>query len=195
MPSDVYVASFGAGFSGITHGIRPGWRYDAISEARTWCGIPGSFGIQHNHSGAHVDITCRNCGKAGNRFRELTIGVSMSRYHVLSDESETWNTDPHWTHSETLEWDADAQEEYPDPVEWAVAILRNRHIVQTPCMAGFPDLSPSSSPIEDARPSEWLGGTSADNYTTEETEWCVRLPPEWSSTERTAVFQRVTSYN
>lgn len=194
MPSDVYVASFGAGFSGTTHGIRPGWRYDRIADARTWCGIPGSFGIRHNHSGKHVDITCRNCGKSGHRFRELSINVDMRRYYVLSDETETWETDTHWTHSEKLEWDEDAREDYPDPVDWAVAILRNAHITQTPLFAGFPDLHPSGSPILAVQPHEWLGGTADDSYTTEQTEWSVRLPSEWSSTERTTVFQRVTSY-
>lgn len=192
MPSDVYVASFSDSNSDVTHGIRPGWGYDRMPDARTWCGIPGSFGIQHNHSGAHVEITCRNCGKAGHRFRELSITVDMRRYYVRSDESETWQTDAHWTHSETLEWDAEAREEYPDPVEWAVAILGNAHIVQTPCMAGFPDLSPSSYPVTDVRPPEWLSGTSPDNATDEETEWTVRLPSAWSTGERTAVFRRVT---
>lgn len=194
MASSDYVATFSPGFSGTTHGIRAGWSYDAISEARTWCGIPGSFGIQHMHSGAHVDITCRNCVRTGNRFRALSIEVLMSRYHVLSDESDTWRTDAHWEHSESLEWDADAREEYPDPVEWAVAILRNAHIVQTPCMAGFPDLHPSSSPVSDVRPSEWLSGTADDHYTTEQTEWCISLPAVWSTSERTTVFQRVTNY-
>lgn len=194
MASANYVASFGAGFSGTTHGIRPGWRYDALPSARTWCGIPGSFGIQHMNSGEHIAISCGNCKRSGNRFRALSITVTLSDYYVESNESDTWETDPHNFHSEELEWDDDMREEYPDPIEWAVSILTNWNVVRTPRMAGFPELSPSCYPIgSDLPPHAWMSGTRADNYTTEETEWTVRLPSAWSTSERATVFQRVTN--
>lgn len=193
MPTDVYVASFG--HSDTTHGIRPGWRYDAMSDARTWCGIPGSFGVEHRASGAHSEITCRNCARSGNRFRDLGITVVRSRYYVQSDDVDTWTTDPHGFDSERMTWDDDMREDYPDPVAWAVAMLRNERIVSTPGMCGFPALSPSCYPIGETVPAHaWLSGTARDNYTTEETEWSVRLPAVWSPSERAQVFRAVTTY-
>ena len=54
-----YVATFGT--CKTTHGIRDGWSYDRISEARTVCGRSGPFGVNHRGSGRDITVTCKNC--------------------------------------------------------------------------------------------------------------------------------------
>jgi hypothetical protein len=123
------------------------------------------------------------------------IEVTRTWYYVESNEVETWATDPHRTEESEMEYDSDARLEYDSPVAWAVAMLGNESIVQTPNMAGFPALQPSGSPIPDGIESHWwLSGTAADNYTNEESEWSVRLvSPEWTPEMRAEVFRRVTA--
>jgi hypothetical protein len=119
------------------------------------------------------------------------IEVTRSSYYVESDETETWTTDPHRIETSEMECDADAKDEYDTPVAWAVAMLNNEHIVQTPDVAGFPDLEPSGSPIPDGIGSHWwLSGQTPDNYTNEETETTVRLV-EWTDEQRAEVFRAV----
>lgn len=122
------------------------------------------------------------------------IEVTRTWYYVKSDESETWQTDAHRTECSEMEYDSDAKAEYDSPVEWAVAMLNNESIVQTPNMAGFPDLQPSGHPIPDAvAPHWWLSGTTPDNYIDEETETSVRLvSPEWTDEQRAEVFRGAT---
>lgn len=127
----------------------------------------------------------------------MTFRLEITRtwYHVMSDESETWRTDAHRTEHAEMAWESEEKLEYDSPVGWAVAVLSNEGgIVATPWMAGFPPLEPSSYPIGiAARPSEWLSGTVADNYTNEECEWSIRLlSPEWAPEMRAEVFRRVT---
>lgn len=123
------------------------------------------------------------------------IEVTRTSYYVESDESETWQTDPHNTESSEMEYDSDAKGEYDTAVEWAVAMLGNANIVATPNMAGFPDLEPSGYPIPDGIESHWwLSGHTPDNYTNEETETTVRLvSPEWTPEMRAEVFRRATN--
>lgn len=123
------------------------------------------------------------------------IEVTRTWYYVKSDESESWRTDPHRTKTSEMEYDADAKDEYGTPVEWAVEMLHNARIVQTPDMAGFPDLQPSGSPIPDAIGSHWwLSGTTPDHYTDEETETSVRLvSTEWTDEQRADVFRAVSA--
>lgn len=122
------------------------------------------------------------------------IEVTRTSYYVESDEVETWQTDPHSTETSEMEYDADARDEYDTPVAWAIGMLKNEHIVQTPAMAGFPHLEPSGYPIPDAVESHWwLSGHTPDNYTNEETETSVRLvSPEWTPEQRAEVFRAAT---
>lgn len=124
----------------------------------------------------------------------FTINVTRTWYHVKSDESDTWLTDPHRTEYESMEYDDEAAEEYGSPVAWAVAMLGNERIVATPGMSGFPDLHPSGSPIgSEVTAHEWMGGTAAHNYTDEECEWSVYLESDgWTRQQRAEVFRRAT---
>lgn len=123
-----------------------------------------------------------------------TMTVTRTWYYVESDESDTWQTDPHRTERDSMEYDDDAREEYGSPVKWAVAMLGNERIVATPGMAGFPNLEASGYPIPDAVDAcWWMSGTTADNYTNEETETTVRLAsPEWTLEQRAEVFRAAT---
>lgn len=57
-----YVATVNG--STTTHGIRDGWSYDAISKARTGCGISGPFTVEHRTAGP-IDVTCKRSGCKG----------------------------------------------------------------------------------------------------------------------------------
>lgn len=121
------------------------------------------------------------------------IEVRRTWYYVESNEVETWTTDPHRMRLSVMECDSDAREEYDTPEAWAVGMLRNEHIVQTPDMAGFPDLGASGSPIPDQIESHWwLSGTTPDNYTNEECETTVRLTGDWTPEQRSEVFKAVS---
>lgn len=124
----------------------------------------------------------------------FAIHVTRTWYHVKSDESETWTTDPHRTERDAMEYDDDAAEEYGSPVAWAVATLRNERVVATPGMAGFPDLQASGSPIPDEVSAHWwLAGTTPDNYTDEEYETSVYLESDgWTGAQRSEVFRAVS---
>jgi hypothetical protein len=50
---------------GASHTIREGWSYDRISEARTGCGIKGSFAVEHLQSGRELPVTCKRPGCKG----------------------------------------------------------------------------------------------------------------------------------
>ena len=123
------------------------------------------------------------------------LEVTRTWYRILSDEVESWQTDPHRIEPSTMEYDDDAQEEYATPVEWAVAMLSNENIVATPGMSGFPALEPSASPIGDAaQPHDWLSGHTPDNYTNEECETTIRLTSDgWTPEQRADVFRGATA--
>lgn len=123
------------------------------------------------------------------------IEVTRVWYHLLSDEVDTWQTEPHRTHTEEMVYDYEQEcDNYTGPVDWAVAMLNNERVAATPGMCGFPGLNPSASPIGDtARPHEWLSGTAGDNYTNEETEWSVYLKSSgWTDEQRAEVFRRAS---
>lgn len=122
------------------------------------------------------------------------IEVTRTWYYVDSGEVDTWTTDPHRTEDSEMEYDDDAKAEYDSPTDWAVGMLGNEHIVQTPGMGGFPALEASGYPIPGAvTPHWWLSGTTPDNYTNEETETTVRLvSPGWTPEMRAEVFRRAT---
>jgi hypothetical protein len=125
----------------------------------------------------------------------FAIEVTRTWSYNMSDEVESWTTDPHRTDTETMEYVyADECDNYAGPVDWAVGMLNNDRVVSTPGMCGFPALNPSSSPIGPvARPHEWLSGTATDNYTNEETEWSVYLTSSgWSDEQRAEVFTRAS---
>lgn len=58
-----HVATFNG--NKTTHKIRDGWSYDRISQARTGCGIKGSFAVEHWQSGRLIKVTCRRAGCGG----------------------------------------------------------------------------------------------------------------------------------
>jgi len=70
MQTAEYVATFDSGWRGTTHGIRDGWSYDRIAEARTWCGRSGPFAINSMHSGTPMNVTCGRCLTWRNRPKE-----------------------------------------------------------------------------------------------------------------------------
>lgn len=133
-------------------------------------------------------------GREGELIMTFRIEVTRTWYHVKSDESETWTTDPHRTDTEEMAYESDEKADYGTPVEWAVAMLGNENIVATPGMSGFPALEASGYPIPDGiEPHWWLSGTTPDSYTAEECETSVRLvSPEWTPQQRAEVFRRAS---
>jgi hypothetical protein len=192
-----YVAKVGAGKA--THGIKGGeWSYTRTNH--TVCGKEATA-VEHMHSGAEIEITCKSCIKSMPRTLTIEVTTVDVSYYTEDDtcpedEREQCGGECRYMDGDkrtirdhgTSEYEIDADDielSDGDPVAAAVEFIRKN--------AGDA-IHASSTPIADVRAHEWLSGSYDHPYREETRETSVRLSGDWTTAERTAIFQTIANH-
>lgn len=114
-------------------------------------------------------------------MRDLRIEISTQEVSYRNEDGEWLDGDYRaLTDRDTTTLDFEHTDaEHTSALTWAIETIGETGVTEA-----------SLSPITGVRESDWLAGSYQNPYTGDYTETVVRLLGEWTTQERTAVFQQ-----